>query len=58
MDAKACGGRLWQQRVPGCACRHEAILDHHYQNNDHHPEHFELGINGMNLLQLLEMLAD
>ncbi len=34
------------------------FLDHHYQNNDHHPEHFELGINGMNLLQLLEMLAD
>lgn len=33
-------------------------LTHHYAANDHHPEHFVLGINGMNLLQLLEMLTD
>ena len=34
-------------------------LDHHYANNDHHPEHFgEQGISGMNLYQLLEMWID
>ena len=33
-------------------------LQHHYENNRHHPEHFENGINGMSLLDLVEMLAD
>lgn len=34
-------------------------LEHHYQMNRHHPEHFgERGIQGMNLLDLIEMLAD
>lgn len=35
-----------------------AALQHHYQVNSHHPEHFENGINGMSLLDLIEMLAD
>lgn len=34
------------------------VIDHHYAVNDHHPEHFKLGINGMNLLQLIEMVCD
>lgn len=34
-------------------------LDHHYATNRHHPEHFgEAGINGMTLVDLIEMLAD
>lgn len=33
-------------------------LDIHYKNNRHHPEHFEKGISGMNLIDLLEMLCD
>lgn len=34
-------------------------LNHHYANNDHHPQfHGEDGLNGMNLLSLTEMLAD
>ena len=33
-------------------------LDIHYTNNRHHPEHFENGIQGMNLLDLLEMICD
>lgn len=33
-------------------------IDHHYQSNDHHPEHFENGIVDMNLIQMTEMLAD
>jgi hypothetical protein len=33
-------------------------LKHHYENNSHHPEHYENGINGMTLMDLVEMLAD
>ena len=33
-------------------------LDNHYANNRHHPEHFEKGMLGMNLIDLLEMLCD
>lgn len=33
-------------------------LDHHYARNTHHPEHYPEGINDMNLLDLLEMMAD
>ena len=33
-------------------------LKHHYAHNRHHPEHFEHGIREMNLLDVIEMLAD
>jgi len=33
-------------------------LDHHYEANRHHPEHFSRGIYGMTLIDLVEMLAD
>lgn len=33
-------------------------LRHHYEVNRHHPEHFENGIQGMNLIDLVEMLCD
>ena len=33
-------------------------LEHHYANNKHHPEHFENGIKGMNLIDLCEMISD
>jgi hypothetical protein len=33
-------------------------LKHHYKNNRHHPEYHELGISGMNLLDLIEMVCD
>jgi len=33
-------------------------LEHHYANNRHHPEHFEDGIKGMNLVDIVEMLCD
>lgn len=36
----------------------KVALDHHYQNNSHHPEHHIQGIYGMNLFDLLEMLVD
>jgi len=33
-------------------------LEHHLQVNRHHPEYFEQGINGMNLIDVLEMVCD
>ena len=33
-------------------------LKHHYANNSHHPEHFENGVDGMTLFDVLEMLLD
>lgn len=34
------------------------ILVHHYAENRHHPEHFDDGIAGMTLVDVIEMLAD
>lgn len=33
-------------------------LQHHYEENSHHPEHYARGIRGMSLLDLIEMLCD
>ena len=33
-------------------------IDHHYSVSPHHPEYYRDGINGMNLLDLVEMIAD
>jgi hypothetical protein len=33
-------------------------LAHHYARNRHHPEHFADGVDGMNLIDLLEMFVD
>lgn len=33
-------------------------LGHHYEHNRHHPEHFPDGIEGMNLIDLVEMMVD
>ena len=33
-------------------------LQHHYENNRHHPEHFEKGIAGMHLIDIIEMVCD
>ena len=33
-------------------------LAHHYAKNRHHPEHWKQGIDDMNLIDVLEMLAD
>ncbi len=38
----------------------KVALDHHYADPDnrHHPEHFENGIDGMTLMDLIEMICD
>jgi len=36
----------------------QVALDHHYEYNKHHPEHYENGINDMTLIDLIEMFCD
>lgn len=36
----------------------KVALDHHYKENSHHPEHYEAGINGFDLFDLIEMFFD
>lgn len=38
--------------------RMKPALKLHYQRNDHHPEHYANSVNGMDLVSLIEMLAD
>lgn len=33
-------------------------LRHHYEHNTHHPEHFDNGVAGMDLLDVIEMVCD
>jgi len=35
-----------------------AALQHHYEVNSHHPEHYANGVNDMSLIDIVEMLAD
>lgn len=36
----------------------EPVLRGHYSINDHHPQHHSEGINGMNLMSIIEMIVD
>ena len=38
--------------------RLKPALDNHYKENRHHPEHYENGVNGMNLFDIIEMFFD
>ena len=38
--------------------RWKIFFDHHYKNNKHHPEHFRDNIDGMNLVDLIELFCD
>jgi len=41
-----------------CLDEMKVALDHHYAKNRHHPEHFANGIDGMTLIDLIEMFCD
>lgn len=41
-----------------CLEEMKPALDHHYKHNRHHPEHFDTGISGMNLIDVIEMFCD
>ena len=38
--------------------RLSVALDHHYKNNSHHPQYYENGIDGMTLIDVIEMFCD
>lgn len=38
--------------------RMKPAIEHHQKNNRHHPEYFDNGINGMTLIDLIEMVCD
>jgi hypothetical protein len=46
------------EEYKGFLAEMKVALDHHYASNRHHPEHFEDGVDGMTLVDLMEMLAD
>lgn len=41
-----------------CLREMKPALQHHYANNTHHPEHYENGVSGMSLMDVMEMLCD
>jgi hypothetical protein len=41
-----------------CLDNLKPALDHHYKYNRHHPEFHKKGIQGMSLIDLIEMLCD
>lgn len=36
----------------------EPAIEHHYKRNRHHPEHWDNGIEDMNLIDIVEMFCD
>jgi hypothetical protein len=36
----------------------QVALDHHYTNNSHHPQYYTNGVDGMTLMDLVEMYCD
>lgn len=41
-----------------CLRAEKPAIQHHYKANSHHPEFYENGIDGMSLLDVIEMLLD
>ncbi len=63
LDAKANALAELRYGTPEYAAAMAAVdmqpfLTHHYAHNSHHPQHYENGIAGMSLLDIVEMLCD
>jgi len=41
-----------------CLKEMKPAIEHHYAENSHHPEHYPGGVDDMDLLDVIEMLAD
>lgn len=46
------------EEYQNCLKEMNGALQHHYANYRHHPEHFDKGINDMNLVDIVEMFCD
>lgn len=54
LSASTYGSEEYKKNLEGM----QVALKHHYEANSHHPEHYEDGIKGMNLLDIIEMFCD
>lgn len=50
--------RYGSKEYKECLKEMGSAVEHHQKSNRHHPEAFQNGINGMNLIDILEMLCD
>lgn len=46
------------EEYKACLRDMQPAIQHHYQNNEHHPECHKEGINGMSLIDVIEMFCD
>lgn len=58
MTPKLAGSTYGSDEYKSYLAEMKVALDHHYKNNSHHPEHYQSGIAGMDLLDLIEMYCD
>ena len=58
MTPKLKGSTYGSPEYKGFLKEMKTILDHHYANNKHHPEHYEQGIDGMDLIDIIELFCD
>lgn len=56
--AKLKGMTYGSDEYKQCLAEMKPALDHHYQSNGHHPEHWPNGMRDMSLLDLIEMFVD
>ncbi len=49
------GSKEYNERLAGVL---KPALDHHYAKNRHHPEHWEHGVDDMDLVDIIEMFCD
>ena len=56
--AKLKGMTYGSEEYQKCLEGMKVALDHHYAKNRHHPEHFVEGVDGMTLVDLIEMFCD
>jgi len=38
--------------------KYRGVIDVHYKNNRHHPQHFEFGVGQMTIVDIIEMVCD
>ncbi len=55
---KLAGSTYGSEEYKGFLKEMGVALQHHYENNRHHPEHFKNGIKDMTLVDLVEMFCD
>jgi len=54
LNCAAYGTEEYRQILKGM----RPAIEHHNKSNRHHPEYFDNGVNGMNLVDLIEMVCD